>query len=83
MPSSRNRMKKVLKLLFRDGSRCHLCGRVRPIKQLTLDHIIPKSQGGLGTLSNLKLACMKCNTCRNDLPVEAARQLIATKQQQS
>ena len=32
----------------------------------TLEHIIPRSQGGKNVLSNLMLACRKCNQERND-----------------
>ena len=47
----------------RAGGRCEYCRS--PAKYSTqpfsLDHIIPRSQGGLTTLDNLALACQGCN----------------------
>jgi 5-methylcytosine-specific restriction endonuclease McrA len=35
----------------------------------TLDHIIPKSQGGPSTIFNLLGVCFRCNNLKNDMPV--------------
>jgi 5-methylcytosine-specific restriction endonuclease McrA len=43
----------------RDGYKCQYCSST---KNLTLDHIIPKSKGGKTTYSNLVVACSSCNT---------------------
>ena len=42
----------------RDGYECVYCGSK---KSLTLDHVIPKSKGGLNTWENLVTSCFKCN----------------------
>jgi 5-methylcytosine-specific restriction endonuclease McrA len=42
------------------GYRCVYCGR--KMKQLTQDHIIPLSQGGNHTYSNIVPACRSCNS---------------------
>jgi 5-methylcytosine-specific restriction endonuclease McrA len=47
----------------RDDHRCQYCGS---IKQLTIDHVIPKSKGGKDTWENLVVACMPCNTKKGD-----------------
>lgn len=47
----------------RDDNRCQYCGS---IKQLTIDHVIPKSKGGKDTWENLVVACMPCNTKKGD-----------------
>ena len=40
-------------------------------KQLTLDHVIPKSRGGTDRVANLTAACKKCNDRKNNrLPEE-------------
>jgi 5-methylcytosine-specific restriction endonuclease McrA len=61
----------------RDGWICHLCGEsIDPNLDrnadmaLSVDHIIPKSQGGPDTPDNLKAAHRKCNWQRNDMSVE-------------
>ena len=49
--------------------RCFYCGQRG--KQLTLDHIIPKSRGGTGRVANLTAACKKCNDRKDSrLPEE-------------
>lgn len=42
----------------RDGSRCLHCGSMQ---DLTLDHIIPWSQGGSDSPTNLQTLCRSCN----------------------
>jgi len=83
MSKAQNRIAKLVALFLRDGGQCHLCGFLQPIKQLTLDHILPRSQGGRAVLDNLKLACRDCNCLRGNLSVEAGRDLIETQRTQS
>ncbi|MES2387343.1 MAG: HNH endonuclease [Bacteroidota bacterium] len=53
----------------RDGHKCQYCGSV---KNLTLDHVIPRSKGGRTTWDNLLTACQPCNSRKGDyLPDEA------------
>ncbi len=42
----------------RDGYKCAYCSSE---KNLTIDHILPKSKGGKNTWENLITACGKCN----------------------
>jgi 5-methylcytosine-specific restriction endonuclease McrA len=69
-PSRRN-------ILLRDRHQCMYCAvRHRPDK-LTLDHVIPKSRGGLKTWGNLVACCEKCNRFKADrTPEEAGMMLI-------
>lgn len=46
-------------LLEKWGRRCAYCGATDV--PLEIDHIIPKSRGGTDRVSNLTLACRKCN----------------------
>lgn len=53
----------------RDGGECVYCGST---KQLTLDHVIPKSKGGSNDWTNLVTCCHNCNVRKADrTPVEA------------
>jgi HNH endonuclease len=55
---------KRLELWQRDGPYCQLCGRRFASfrdKDLTLDHIHPQFLGGGHDISNLRLACSRCN----------------------
>jgi len=46
----------------RDHSRCQYCGRTFPTRELTLDHVVPRVQGGESSWENLVCACLRCNT---------------------
>lgn len=51
----------------RDGFQCVYCGRtVADGVILTLEHIVPKSQGGDYSKDNLACACDECNTGKAD-----------------
>ena len=50
---------------------CYYCSRKVGFKNLTMDHIIPLSRGGLSTKDNLVPCCKDCNTRKkNSLPAE-------------
>lgn len=51
----------------RDGHQCQYCGTNR---ELTLDHVIPRSKGGKSTWKNLVTACKKCNAKKGDYALE-------------
>ncbi len=62
-------------LFARDQYRCQYCGRtqvdLKPREQLTRDHLIPISRGGLNEWNNVVTACSPCNTRKaNRLPHE-------------
>ncbi len=60
---------------YRDESRCQYCGA--KTKDLTIDHVVPKSRGGVDTWENLVTACKKCNNKKgNRMPKEAGMKLI-------
>ena len=48
-------------ILLRDRNTCQYCGVVLPSAELTLDHVVPRSRGGLSTWENLVAACHSCN----------------------
>lgn len=49
-------------LYRRDGYSCQYCGRRRPLDELSIDHVMPRSRGGKTTWENCVLACVRCNT---------------------
>ena len=56
-------------VLRRDRYTCQYCGSG---KQLTLDHVIPRSKGGQHTWTNVVTACSACNSRKGSrLPQEA------------
>lgn len=64
-------------IYHRDGSICQYCGKKFPTSELSLDHIIPRSRGGMDTWDNLVCACTSCNARKADkTPAEARMKLI-------
>lgn len=59
-------------IFLRDNNTCQYCGKNLPSDQLNLDHIIPKSRGGLTNWENIVLSCVRCNQKKaNRTPREA------------
>jgi len=51
------------RIMKRDG---YACGYCKSKKNLTIDHIIPKSRGGKNTWDNLVTCCNRCNTIKDN-----------------
>ena len=49
-------------LYKRDKNTCQYCGEKKIIDELSLDHVIPKCQGGITTWENIVVACISCNS---------------------
>lgn len=59
----RNDVKLNRRNIFaRDHNRCQYCDGKFPTSELSLDHVIPRSQGGGASWQNLVCCCVKCNT---------------------
>lgn len=54
-------------VLERDGYVCQYCGTQLNEKTATVDHVIPKSQGGSSYADNLVCACQECNLEKGDM----------------
>ena len=68
--ANRNRIYK------RDGHQCVYCGSN---KNLTLDHVFPKSRGGKNEWTNLVTSCFKCNLKKADRTPEEAKMVMRQK----
>lgn len=63
-------------LMERDEGRCAYCGKQLSLSEVTMDHVIPRSQGGQSTWENLVCACSQCNTRKaNRTPEQAGMKL--------
>ncbi len=61
-----NRLK--LKVMWRDGNECRLCGAKLSVwENGHFDHIIPWSKCGETVLENLQILCVKCNYVKGNL----------------
>lgn len=57
--------------------RCCYCGRRFPPAELNLDHVVPRSRGGVNDWSNVVSACRPCNLRKADrLPDELGMTLL-------
>lgn len=48
-------------IFARDHNQCQYCGRKFATSELSLDHVIPRSQGGGATWENIVCSCVDCN----------------------
>ncbi|MFN4261265.1 MAG: HNH endonuclease [Gemmataceae bacterium] len=48
-------------IFARDNNQCQYCGKKFPTTELSLDHVVPRSQGGQTTWENIVCACVSCN----------------------
>lgn len=64
-------------ILRRDGHKCQYCGASSGT--LTIDHIIPRSQGGEESWENLVTACVNCNNKKDDRPLEVTSMKLLKK----
>ncbi len=76
---STNTMKRA-RIYIRDQYRCQYCGETKGASVLTLDHILPRAQGGESTPENLVSACLKCNQRKGNRTPEQARMPLLTSQ---
>jgi 5-methylcytosine-specific restriction endonuclease McrA len=69
---------KRVKIYIRDSFRCGYCAKKFEGRDLTLDHIVPKSKGGQGIPENLVTACKPCNQRKADRTPDEARMPLLT-----
>lgn len=68
---SRRRRKIFAALRERHGGACHWCGKPMSFetsddpRSATIEHVVPKSEGGANEQSNLRLAHKLCNGDRS------------------
>ena len=66
------RKDKRLAIYLRDGLACAYCGAAaEDRKPLSLDHLLPCSQGGGNHEGNLVTCCLSCNSRRQDMPLSS------------
>lgn len=66
-------------VFHRDHHTCQYCGAQPGGAELTLDHVVPRAQGGLSTWENCVLACTACNARKADRTPEQARMRLRCK----
>lgn len=66
-------------VMARDHYTCQYCGAQPPRKNMTVDHILPRSRGGRTIWENVVAACQHCNGRKGSrTPEEAGMKLVST-----
>lgn len=66
-------------IFARDGYKCQYCGNKKPVGKLTYDHVVPRSQGGKTTWTNIVTCCGDCNLRKGGrTPEQAKMKLLST-----
>ena len=64
------KVQKRFKLHRQQNGLCPLCGMGLRFADVTLDHKIPRSRGGRGTLANLQATHALCNNLKGNKIIE-------------
>lgn len=87
--SNRRKWERIERLTARDGADCCLCGLpLNPLMptnhdlEITFEHVIPASEGGLATDENLMLSHRICNRKRGTHSIEAYKEFLYLKAHQ-
>ncbi len=76
LPKSRVKFNRK-NIFARDKNICQYCGKRFPTSELSLDHVVPRTQGGISTWKNIVCACTDCNKHKGGRrPLEAGMKLI-------
>ena len=66
-------------VLARDHYTCQYCGRQPPRKELTIDHILPRSREGCTAWENVTTACQRCNGRKGNRTPEEANMCLLSR----
>jgi len=66
-------------LIKRDKSTCQFCAIKLPAAHVTIDHVIPKAQGGGTSFLNCVVSCKSCNNKKGGKTPEQAGMTIINK----
>lgn len=67
-------------VFVRDDQTCQFCGtRMEEMSSCTVDHVIPRSQGGKSTWTNCVTACKPCNHRKADRTPSEANMFLRRK----
>ncbi len=66
-------------LIKRDRSSCQYCGIKLTASQITVDHVMPRAQGGTTSFTNCVVCCQICNNKKADRTPEQAGMALMKK----
>jgi site-specific DNA-methyltransferase (adenine-specific) len=68
------------RLYKEQNGKCNACGQDFELRNLEIDHIVPKAKGGGDYYENYQLLCGSCNRIKGDRPMEYLRLKIETRE---
>ena len=66
-------------LVLRDRFKCQYCSKKFKASELTFDHVISRSRGGVSSWENVVSACFKCNNKKGSLSCKDANMKLIRK----
>ena len=66
-------------IFARVHNQCQYCGKKFPTTELSLDHVVPRSQGGQSTWENIVCACINCNVKKGGRTPKQAHMTLVRK----
>ncbi len=69
-------------IFARDRNRCQYCGGHFSTNELSLDHVVPRSQQGGSSWTNLVCCCVQCNAKKGGRTPEQANMKLITQPRQ-
>lgn len=66
-------------IFARDRNMCQYCGKRHTTSELSLDHVVPRSQGGGNTWENLVCCCVRCNAKKGGRTPKQAKMHLVTQ----
>ena len=66
-------------IFARDHNSCQYCNKRFPTSELSLDHVVPRSQGGRTTWENIVCCCLACNVKKGGRTPRQAHMMLQTK----
>ena len=63
----------------RDHYTCQYCGAQPGAEEITIDHVVPRAQGGASSWTNCVAACIRCNARKADRTPETAGMRLRKK----
>lgn len=66
-------------LVKRDKSSCQFCSKKLTASQITIDHVLPRAQGGVTSFTNCVVSCQACNNKKADRTPEQAGMVLLRK----
>src|SRR5262245_25941830 len=69
-------------IFARDNNQCQYCGKKFPTTELSLDHVLPRSQGGQSSWENIVCACISRNVRKGGRTPKQAHMSLVRKPEQ-